>query len=369
MRVVVTGSDGFLGRHLRTRLRAVAPEWEMVEAPRSVFDDDASLVDAVAGADAVAHLAGVNRGDAATVEAGNVDLAERLTAALDRAGSAPRLVYADSVQAGAGTPYGRGKQRASEMLATWAKGCGAAYVDLVLPNLFGECGRPDYNSFVATFCQRLASEDAPEIRVDRDLELLHAQDAAGVIAAHLAPGGPGGAFFPSGTSTSVSEVLERLVAIADVYRTGRLPDLGDSFSLRLFNTYRSYLYPDRFPMVLAAHADERGAFVETTQALGGESQSSFSTTRRGVTRGNHFHLRKVERFVVVRGRAQIAMRPVWGGAVHTFDVSGEQPALVDMPTLYTHNITNVGEEDLYTVFWISEIYDPADADTFAMVVE
>ena len=123
----------------------------------------------------------------------------------------------------------------------------------------------------------------------------------------------------------MSEILRRLEDLAATYRTGRFPDLGDPLTLRLFNTYRFYLYPQAFPMPLTAHRDERGSFFETAQVLGGASQSSFSTTEPGVTRGNHFHLRKVERFVVVQGRARIDIRPVWGGPVASFDVSGEIP--------------------------------------------
>jgi UDP-2-acetamido-2,6-beta-L-arabino-hexul-4-ose reductase len=368
MVIVITGADGFLGRHLRARLIALGTT-AVRAVSRDVFVDGAALGAALAGADAVVHLAGVNRGEPATVEAGNVDLARTLVRALGTGGGAPRVVYANSVQSGDDTPYGRGKQRASQVLAAWASRAGAGFVDVVLPNLFGECGRPDYNSVVATFCHRLASGAAPEVHEDRRIELLHAQDAAQVIVDHLSPAEPCGTLTPGGVWMAVGDVAARLVTIAADYGTGRLPDLSDAFTLRLFNSYRSYLYPGHFPMALTAHCDHRGVFVETAQALGGESQSSFSTTKPGVTRGDHFHLRKVERFVVLRGRARIAMRPVWGGDVMAFDVCGERPELVDMPTLYAHNITNVGDDDLYTTFWANEVYDPSDTDTIAMAAE
>ncbi len=189
-----------------------------------------------------------------------------------------------------------------------------------------------------------------------------------MIIEHLIDGSAGAVVRPSGTRVKVSEILRRLEDLAAIYRSGSFPDLGDPLTLRLFNTYRFYLHPQAFPILLTAHHDQRGSFVETTQVLGGASQSSFSTTEPGVTRGNHFHLRKVERFVVVRGRARIDIRPVWGGQVASFEVTGDQPAIVDMPTLHTHNITNVGEDTLYTVFWINELFDPADPDTFAEAV-
>lgn len=366
MRIAVTGSDGFLGRHLRVRLRALAPSDEVVCVPHAVFADDAALAEALDGTDAVVHLAGVNRADPEVVETANAEIAQRLVTMLDKVGGSPRLLYANSVQEG--TPYGRGKARASETLSQWAVQAGAGYVDVVLPNLYGESGRPAYNSFIATFCHRLAAGKQPHIDVERELQVLHAQDAAAVLVEHLAPGSPDGELRPPGVTVTVGGILARLEAIAATYRAGRFPDLGDPLTLRLFNTYRSYLYPHAYPMPLSPHHGAPGTFVETTQVLGGPSQSSFSTTVPGVTRGNHFHLRKVERFVVVRGHARMAIRPVWGNEVSTFDVCGDNPVIVDMPTLHTHNITNIGDDALYTVFWVNEIYDPTDPDTFAEAV-
>ena len=308
-------------------------------------------------------------GEPAEVEKGNASVAEHLVAGLDRAGGSPRLLFGNSRQAGNPTPYGQGKARAAQILADWAQRANASFVDVVLPNVFGEGGRPDYNSVVATFCHRLATGDGePKVDVDRELLLLHAQDAAAVFMEHIGAGSADGVVRPGGTAARVSEILRRLEDIAATYRSARFPDLGDPLTLRLFNTYRFYLHPQAFPMALTAHCDERGSFVETAQVLGGTSQASFSTTEPGVARGNHFHLRKVERFVVVRGRARIDIRPVWGGPVASFVVSGDEPAVVDMPTLHTHNITNVGVDSLYTVFWINELYDPADPDTFAEAV-
>jgi UDP-2-acetamido-2,6-beta-L-arabino-hexul-4-ose reductase len=366
MTIAVTGADGFLARHLRVRLRALTPDETVVSIGRDVLNDEDALDKALAGADSVVHLAGVNRGEDAIVEGGNVSAADHLVAGLLRVGSSPRLVFGNSRQVGKPTPYGRGKARATEILADWAERAGAPYVDVVFPNLYGEGGKPDYNSVVATFCYRLATgAGEPKIDIDRELDLLHAQDAAAVLMEHLGDSSAGKVVRPAGTPVAVSEILRRLEDLAATYRTGRFPDLGDPLTLRLFNTYRFYLHPEAFPMPLTAHHDRRGSFVETAQVLGGASQSSFSTTEPGVTRGNHFHLRKVERFVVVRGRARIDIRPVWGGRVASFEVAGDEPAIVDMPTLHTHSITNVGDESLYTVFWVNELFDPDDPDTFA----
>lgn len=364
MSTVVTGSQGFLGRHLTARLKA-AGHAGVIGLGRGELVPSEALERTLAGAREVVHLAGVNRDTEAELHGGNLRLAEVLVSALEATGSTPRIVYANSVQAAADNPYGRGKREASQVLAAWAHRAGADYVDLVLPNLFGECGRPYYNSFVATFCWRLAHGQEPQIDVDRELELLHAQDAAACILAHLSPQSPSGAVCVPGTSASVGEILARLKAIAQTYPGDEFPDLSDSFDLQLFNTYRSYLYPQAFPRTLTRHADPRGEFYVTTKSLGGQSQSSFSTTVPGMTRGNHFHLRKVERFAVIKGEGRLDIRPVWSEKAMTFTLSGHSPAYVDIPTLCAHNITNVGDEPLYTIFWINEVFDPTDADTFA----
>jgi UDP-2-acetamido-2,6-beta-L-arabino-hexul-4-ose reductase len=364
MAIAVTGSDGFLGRHLRVRLKAGG--LPLVRITRAELADEQRLshIFSSTNVNTVVHLAGINRGDPAAVEEGNAELAERLVASLAKSDRPLRVLFANSVHAGADTPYGRGKQRASEALAMWAEKAGAPYVDLVLPNLFGECGRPNYNSFVATFCHGLAKGAKPTVEVDRELDLLHAQDAADVIVTYLQCDAMAGAVRPTGRRTTVNEVRDRLEAIAARYPSVKFPDLEDTFNLQLFNTYRSYLYPDRFPVLLEGHRDARGEFFEAVQALGGSSQASFSITKPGVTRGNHFHLRKVERFVVLRGLARISMRPCWEDPTHTFSVTGQEPALVDMPTLFTHNITNIGEEELITLFWTNEVFDPDNPDTF-----
>ena len=218
---------------------------------------------------------------------------------------------------------------------------------------------------MATFCHRLATGGTPEIDVDRPVELIHAQDAAELIVRRLAEPMKTDVVHTHGHPTSVAEVLALLHELSNTYATGRLPMLDSPFRVQLFNTYRSYLYPDWFPRALNVKSDPRGSFVEVVQSMGGAGQTSFSTTVPGVTRGNHFHLRKIERFSVLHGSATIAIRPVMGSSTRTFEVSGAEPSFVDMPTLHTHNITNTGTDELLTMFWINELYDPEDADTFS----
>jgi len=362
MRVLVTGADGFLGWHSRVRLRA-RTDHEVVPVGSP---DWYRLPGLVASADAVLHLAGVNRGPDHEVQQGNVRVARALAEAVRSAPRPPRVVFANSIQAGNGTPYGNGKARSAAILRDAADETGSAFVDVVLPNLFGEYGRPDYNSFVATFAHRLVAAQAAEV-VDREVELLHVQDAAQTFIDALSSEAVG-VVRPVGTTTSVAAVLEILRDQYEAYRRGDLPALSSRLHVNLFNTLRAAMFPDFYPIPLVRHEDARGALVETVRAHGSEGQTFVSTTVPGVTRGQHFHLRKVERFVVVGGRARISLRKVLSDEVFHFDVDGRSPAIIDMPTAWAHSITNTGDSELTTLFWTNELFDPQDTDTYPEVV-
>lgn len=356
MRVVVTGAEGFLGWHTRLRLLATT-EHEIVPVGRAAWSD---LGDLVAGADAVLHLAGVNRGEDQEVADGNVALARDVAAALPRAVAGVRVVYANSIQAGNGTPYGTGKAAAAEVLQAAAAPLGGSVVDVLLPNIFGEHGRPRYNSFVATFVHAVLQGEQPQV-TDREVELLHVQGAAQALLDALE--GPARQEHPSGTPATVAGVLRTLREQEALYRTGDIPPLPDAFHRDLFNTLRAAAFLDRTPIPLTPRTDQRGSLVEVVRTHGGQGQTFVSSTRPGVTRGEHFHLRKVERFVVVGGQARIALRRVFHDDVVAFDVTGDAPVAIDMPIGWAHNITNTGDGDLTTLFWTSELFDPTDPDT------
>ena len=357
MKVVLTGAHGFLGWHTRVRLRSLT-EHEVVAVGREDWADLASLT---AGADALIHVAGVNRGTPSDVEHVNVALAEDVAEAVRKSGSVTRLVYANSIWAGTASPYGAGKASANFVLAEAASDAGAAYVDVRLPNLFGEHGRPQYNSFVATFVDAVLCGGSAEI-VDKPIDLLHVQDAAQALIHGLAT--TLSHLEPLGHSSTVQGVYDRLEAYFALYRTGEVPDLHDPFDVNLFNTLRAAMFPKHYPIALTAHADERGRLVETVRSHGGGGQSFASTTRPGVTRGEHFHLTKVERFVVLSGQARISLRKVFHDEVVSFDVTGEEPVVIDMPTLWVHNITNTGDTELLTQFWTNRLFDPEHPDTY-----
>lgn len=362
MRVIVTGSDGFLGWHTRVRLRALT-EHEVVSVSRTNWADLDALIRT---ADVVIHIAGVNRGADSEVLSGNQALAQDLATAIRSAGRPVRVVYANSIQAGNDTPYGAGKAAAAELLRQAAGESGAVFVDVRLPNIFGEHGRPNYNSFVATFVEAAVQRQMPSIN-DRLVPLLHAQDAAQALLDALT--GDSRELAPRGSEQSVLSVWRTLETFVQTYHAADVPKLASAFDVDLFNTLRARLFPAHYPFRLVQHTDPRGRLVEAVRARGNAGQTFVSTTKPGITRGDHFHLRKIERFAVVSGSARISLRRVFGDEVISFDVDGAEPAVVDMPTMWVHNITNTGDSELTTLFWTDTLFDAEAPDTYWEKVE
>jgi len=357
MKIVVTGANGFLGWHLRCRLHAVT-DATVAAVGRADLE---RLRDVVHDADAVVHLAGVNRGADTELVETNVELSRLVADAVTRSDRRPRIVFANSIQAGNGTPYGDGKAAAAAVLARATGSVGSTFVDIRLPNLFGEHGRPHYNSFVATFCHELAVRQRPKM-VDRGVALLHAQRAAQVVMDGLV--GESRIDNPSGVPVTVGAVLRTLQRFQHLYDKGDIPPLVSDLDIELFNAFRAALFPARYPIPLVKRADARGELFECVRSLGGSGQSFVSSTVPGATRGEHFHLHKVERFVVLRGRARITLRRLLTDEVVAFEVDGESPAAVDMPTMWAHNITNTGDGELVTLFWTNTVFDAAHPDTY-----
>lgn len=359
MKILLTGARGFLGWHTRLRLHALT-DHEVVPVGRDEWHDLPLLV---ADSDAVIHIAGVNRAETDDeVEGGNVALADHLAAAIRGAGHPLRIVYANSIQAGNGTPYGRGKERAAEILRDATQTGVGHLVDVLLPNIFGEHGRPQYNSFVATFVDATVRGETPSIN-DNQVGLLHVQDAAQALLDGLETSD--GRLTPEPETHSVQEVWDLLQEFhASYVPTGEIPDLSTKFRIDLFNTYRAALFPEHYPIRLTPHSDPRGSFVETVRCRGGEGQTSFSTTVPGITRGEHYHLHKIERFAVISGSATMELRKMFSDEVLTIPAMGEEPVAVDMPVGWVHNITNTGDEVLLTQFWSHELFRPDAPDTF-----
>lgn len=366
MKLGVSGPDGFLAWHVKCALWALQ-EAELVLIGRAEFDNPKLMDSALSSVESVIHLAGVNRGAEHEIATANPQLAARLAEGIARSERPINIVYGNSIQSKGESIFGVSKAKAANLLRSQCEKSKSRFVNVLIPNVFGEHGRPFYNSVVATFSHQLANGEQPKIEIDRELPLVHAQNVAEILI-RAAMESSSSEIVIEGNQLLVSDLLTQLISISEQYSEGRLPDLSDMFTRDLFNTYRSFTFPERWPIYPIKHADERGELVEAVRAAGGETQAFFSTTRPGFTRGNHFHLRKVERFLVLQGQAAIRLRRLFTSEIVEFRVTGDTPAIIDMPTLWTHSITNTGDVDLMTLFYADDEYNPADPDTYWIAV-
>lgn len=366
-KIGVTGQSGFVGKHLYNTLGLFPEEFERIDFDKSFFEDEKILDSFVKQCDVIVHLAAMNRHhDPEIIYQTNTGLVKSLVASLNRTSSSAHVLFSSSSQEERDNLYGKSKREGRENLAEWAEKAGGKFTGMVIPNVFGPFGIPFYNSVVATFCHQVSRNETPKIEVDGDLKLIYVGELVSVILEEIRSDRSKPEFIVPHTSESkVSEILDLLNSYKDQYQDkGIIPAIGSTFELNLFNTYRCYMdIENHFPVKFTQHIDPRGAFVEVIRLnVGG--QVSFSTTVPGITRGNHFHTRKIERFAVIKGKALIQLRQIGTNQVLNFDLDGNEPAYVDMPVWYTHNIKNTGEDELYTIFWINEFFNPDDADTY-----
>lgn len=363
MKVGITGANGFVAWHMRCYLATRKDVQEVRLAGREQFADSAQLEGFVAGLDLVVHLAGVNRAEPDELVQGNTEPALKLVAAMKSVGSTPFLAYTSSTQAETGTgPYAEGKAAVSRIFKEWSAKTGAPFVNVIVPHVFGEYGRPYYNSAVATFAHQIAHGEQPSIHNDGQLELVHVQDLVRQLIQCYEDGVTGDKRI-EGRPTGVVEAATLLKQLHDTYvEKGQFPDLTSHFTRCMFNTLRGAMDHANRHCVVTKHEDNRGWLVETVKANSG-GQCFVSTTKPGITRGNHFHLHKVERFMVLQGKAKIRLRKLFTDEVITYELDGTSPSYVDMPTMHTHSITNVGDDELITLFWADEFFDPENPDT------
>lgn len=367
IKVGITGQDGFIGSHLKNYLGLKEDTFEVIPFRDDYFSDIESLKSFVSSCDSVVHLAALNRhNDPEVIYNTNLHLVRSLLKACDLAGKKPHIIFASSIQEERDNLYGKSKKEGRELLADWSKKNKTPFTGLIIPNVFGPFGMPNYNSVITTFSHQLTHGEVPEIVVNGQIKLIYVGDLVGVIAKAIKDSMNDHALeVPHNQELYVSEILELLKNYkVQYFEMGIIPEMNSPFEANLFNTFRCYIDPVKhFPFKLQPHTDTRGTFVEVIKQYSG-GQISFSTTKPGITRGNHFHTRKIERFAVIKGKARIQLRKIGTNEVINFELSGDEPSFVDMPIWYTHNITNTGSEDLYTIFWINEFYNPDDPDTY-----
>ena len=365
-RIGITGQAGFVGTYLFNLLKT-KKDVEAIPFEDAYFENQTLLVDFVKQCDVIVHLAAVNRCDSQEeLFQTNIRLVDQLIDAMQTTNVYPHVIFSSSTQEDRDNLYGKSKRVGREKLAAWAEKNKALFTGLVIPNVYGPFGKPYYNSVVATFCHQLTHGEQPKIEVDGSLKLIYVGELAEKIYQIAVSEKSQNEFWlPHTAEKKVSEILNLLETYKKQYlEQGIIPALLSVFEINLFNTFRSFIHAQsHFPVFLKKNEDERGIFVETIKLHSG-GQVSFSTTKPDITRGNHYHTRKIERFVVVKGEALIQLRKIDADEVLNFKLSGENPAYVDMPIWYTHNITNIGNSDLITQFWINEIFDANDPDTF-----
>jgi UDP-2-acetamido-2,6-beta-L-arabino-hexul-4-ose reductase len=370
LKVGITGQSGFIGTHLFNFLNLKKGEIITIPFKDSYFENEDELRVFVTNCDAIVHLAAMNRhSDPQVIYDTNLKLVNQLLAALEVTGSRPHILFSSSTQEERDNLYGKSKHDGRMLFEKWAKQYQSRFSGFVIPNVFGPFGNPYYNSVVATFCHQLTHNEQTRIDVDANLQLIYVNELVELFYRRIISPieGPAAVRYQVQytSENKVSEILLLLENYKKVYFEGHcFPELNSTFELNLFNTFRSYIdHSARYPVLLKKNTDQRGAFIETIKSLTG-GQFSFSTTLPGVTRGNHFHTRKIERFIVIRGKASIELRRIGTNDILHFELDGEQPSFVDMPVWYTHNIKNTGNEELLTLFWINEFFDPDDPDTY-----
>jgi UDP-2-acetamido-2,6-beta-L-arabino-hexul-4-ose reductase len=361
--VLVTGSDGFIGRNLIEALTRV-PDLRVTGV--DVAEGKEALYHALETADLVYHLAGVNRPEnEQEFKSGNADLTSEIVARLLPRLIKPVVVLSSSSQALLDNPYGRSKRAAEEAVQEYGNKGGTSVI-FRLPNVFGKWSRPNYNSAVATFCYNISRGlDIHVSDPNRLLELVYIDDVVSAFSSLVGTPpatGTTSMYVEPVTRITLGDLVAELFKMRDVRSALVLPDMADRFRRCLFATYLSFLPTDGFAYALERHIDQRGALAEILKSPH-FGQLFVSRTKPGITRGNHYHHTKFEKFCVLEGEAIIRFRAVTGTEVLSYPVRGDEFRVVDIPPGYTHSIENVGEGEMIVLFWSSEMLDPSTPDT------
>lgn len=371
MRVLITGAHGFIGRNLQLLLS----ERQDIEVETFTrLDSLETLALKLAEVDLVFHLAGVNRPRAIEeFQTGNASLTEALCAALALTNKRIPIVYTSSIQAEAGSPYGISKRAAEMALRALSVKLGNPVYIYRLPNVFGKWARPNYNSAVATFCYNIArglpiTINDPAAKIT----LVHIDD---IINAYIdildgaRPHTDSDGFCSIGTTyeTTVGDIANIIQEFRDSKQSLSTARVGQGLIRALYSTYVSYLPTEQFSYTVPMHGDARGVFVEMLKTKD-SGQFSYFTAHPGITRGGHYHHSKTEKFLVIKGRALFKFRHMDTGETHVIETCGEKAEIVETVPGWTHDITNIGDDEMIVMLWANEVFDPMHPDTYACAV-
>lgn len=368
MRVLITGAEGFIGKNLVFRLRELGG-FEILSF--DCHDALTALANKVNAADAIVHLAGVNRPkDESEFVEGNAHLTAQLCELVAATARPIPLIVSSSVQAELDNPYGRSKLAAERAATDLAKRTGNPVTIYRLANVFGKWCRPNYNSVVATFCHNMANDLPIQINdASAYLRLVYVDDVVNEFVAALHNTSVGVRFGEVAPvyETSLGELASRIESFKASRTSLACGRVGAGLARALYATYVSYLPPAKFAYEVAGHADERGVFVEMLKTED-SGQFSFFSARPGITRGGHYHHTKTEKFLVVKGAARFGFRNIVSNESYAIFTSADKPTIVDTIPGWTHDITNVGEDEMVVMLWANEVFDRSKPDTIACKV-
>jgi UDP-2-acetamido-2,6-beta-L-arabino-hexul-4-ose reductase len=362
MRVLVTGANGFIGKNLLVHLR----ERQIEAVPFTRGMSGQELAAALQRVDFVFHLAGVNRPrEISEFAEGNTGLTEQLCELIRAGGRRVPVLYTSSIQAEADNPYGTSKRAAEQALIDLQKDNGSPVYLYRLPNVFGKWSRPNYNSAVATFCYNIANDLPVQINDPAaSVQLVYVDD---VIAdfLRLMSERPPGAHWPEATPVykiTVGELADQIRRFRASRESMVTEAVGTGLTRALYSTYLSFFRPEQFSYAVPVHEDARGRFVEMLKTKD-SGQLSFFTAHCGVTRGEHYHHTKNEKFLVIQGKARFGFRHVISGETFELVTDGEKPEIVETVPGWSHSITNIGSGEMIVMLWANEVFDRQHPDT------
>ncbi|OJT23462.1 capsular biosynthesis protein [Pseudomonas sp. FSL W5-0203] len=368
MKVLITGAGGFIGKNLISHL-GERNDVEMRQFNRG--DDVSQLNRLVEGVDFIFHLAGVNRPKSPEeFKSGNAELTSALCHAIEASGKPIPVLYTSSSQAELNNEYGESKRAAENSLLELSRRTGSKVYLFRLPNVFGKWARPNYNSAVATFCHNITLGLPIQINdPDAIINLVYVDDVVECFVSAMNGRLSTEVFVDVAPlySISVGDLANQLQAFKDSRENLISEPVGVGLVRALYSTYVSYLRPDNFAYQVPRHADPRGVFVEMLKTVD-SGQFSYFTAFPGVTRGGHYHHSKTEKFLVIKGNALFRFRDIISGEFYELRTNGEKPEIVETVPGWTHDITNVGENEMIVMLWANEIFDREKPDTYARPV-
>lgn len=368
MEVLVTGANGFIGKNLMERLS------QIVGIKIHQFDrenDIKEIKSYIKNIDFIFHLAGINRPEKSEeFYTGNRDIIKELINIIEEKNLKIPILVSSSIQVTKDNDYGKSKLEGEILLREYSNKNNVSIYIYRLPNVFGKWCRPDYNSVIATWCHNIASEKEISISDKTvQLKLVYIDDVVNTFVSHLDNVEKKQEYYevPITYSKTLGEISDLLYSFKNNRNTLIIEKVGKGFERALYSTYLSYLSENNFSYELIEHKDERGAFVEIVKTLD-SGQFSMSTSKPGITRGNHYHNTKNEKFLVIKGEAVIRFRNIYSDKVIEYPVSDKKLEVVDIPVGYTHNITNTGNEEMVLIIWANELFDKENPDTYYLEV-